>query len=285
MNEEKYKTKVNQLKCELFGSLAVYKKSWQVQKRYPLAMFFYALSPLLWLLPHLIFSSALVGGRYSENLYSLIGYGDVLIYTSLGLVFMAIFSSSMWGTAYSFRDEEFAGTLENLYITPISRYSIILGKTLFYLSQALIGCIIQLIVIGIWYREDFSWTNFLLSSVFLLVGFLLIQGTSLTLIAFVFWQKEGWKIILLGESLILFITPVTFPIVVLPTLLQNIAKFNPLNYAIEGFRNAFLFGNTGSVQMYFLILILILPFATAVGITIFHFAEKWLRKKALIGQY
>ena len=285
MNKEKYTLKSNRLKWELVGALAIFKKSWQVQKRYPLAFFFYAISPILWLLPHLIFGSALVGGRYSENLYSLIGYGDVLVYTSLGLVFIAIFSSTMWGTTYSIRDEEFTGTLENLYITPISRYSIILGNTLFYLTQAMIGCIIQLTIIGIWYREAFSWTNFLLSSVFLLIGFILIQGISLPLIAFVFWQKEGWKIILLGESLILFITPVTFPIVVLPTLLQNIAKFNPLNYAIEGFRNAFLFGNSGTVQMYLLLLLLILPFATTIGITIFHFAEKKLRKKALLGQY
>ena len=83
----------------------------------------------------------------------------------------------------------------------------------------------------------------------------------------------------------MFLTPIAFPIVVLPNYLQGIAKLNPLTFAIEGFRNAFLFGVSFEVMRYLFILIIVVPILLALGIIIFQITEKMLRKKALLGQY
>ena len=168
--ENKINLAFKELKNELGGANAIFLKSWKIQKRYPLSMVFFAFSALIWLLPHLVYGTAVAGGRYSEKLEALTGIADILVFTGLGLVFIALFNRSMWGTAYSIYREQFYGTLENLYITPISRFSIILGNSMYTISQASIGCILQMILIGVWYRDSFNIVNLLLSTVFVLLA-------------------------------------------------------------------------------------------------------------------
>ncbi|MHA1954570.1 MAG: hypothetical protein ACW96U_11555, partial [Candidatus Heimdallarchaeaceae archaeon] len=59
----------------------------------------------------------------------------------------------------------------------------------------------------------------------------------------------------------------------------------PLTFAIEGFRNAFLFGVSFEIMRYLVILIVVVPIMLALGVIIFQITEKLLRKKALLGQY
>ncbi|MHA1303451.1 MAG: ABC transporter permease [Candidatus Heimdallarchaeaceae archaeon] len=215
----------------------------------------------------------------------LTGFGDVLVYTAPGLVFMIVFNTTMCGTACSIREEEFTGTFESIYVTPISRYNIILGNTLFYLSETAIGCSVQIILISIWYKDSFSFVNLILSMFFLLIGILIVQGISMLLVAYVFWQKEGWRSLLLIETFVMFITPISFPIIVLPKFLRGIASINPLTLAVEGFRNAFLYGYNFMVLRYLVILIALIPILTAVSVILYQLAERYLRKKAVFGNY
>jgi ABC-2 type transport system permease protein len=270
---------------ELRGIRAIYVKAWKILKRYPLSLAFFIFAPLLWLLPHLIYGTAVAGGRYSPTLEALIGFGDVLVYTGLGLVIMAFINRTVWSTSYSLREEEFLGTLENMYITPISRFSIILGNSLFSISQVLVGCTIQIVIIAIWYREAFHIVNLLLATLFILLGVIMVQGIAMVFVSFVFWQKEGWRFILVILSLVYLITPYAFPIVVLPNFLQGLASVNPLTFAIEGFRKAFLYGYSFEIVRYLVILIILVPVVLILGALIFRITEKMLRKKALLGQY
>ena len=279
------KSRLRSLQNELKGIYAVFIKDWKIERRYPVSMVFFAFSPLLWLLPHLIYGTAVAGGRYSAKLESLVGFGDVIIFTGLGLLFMAYFNTSLWGTSYSIRDEEFLGTLDNLYITPISRFSLVLGKTTHYLSQTTVGCSIQLMIICIWYKDSFNLGNLMLASIFILLGILMVQGIAMLFVAFVFWQKEGWRFILVVSSIIYLITPFAFPVIVLPNFLQGIASINPLTFAVEGFRNAFLYGYSFEILRYLLILVVTIPIIITISVILFQFAEKMLRKKALLGQY
>lgn len=272
-------------KHELAGASAIFIKSWKILKRYPLSMIFFTFSALVWLIPHLVYGTAVVGGRYSAKLEALTGVADVLVFTGLGLVFIALFNQSMWGTAYSVYREQFYGTLENLYITPISRFSIILGNSLYTISQAAIGCTIQMILIGFWYKDAFNIWNLLLSTIFVFLAIIMVQGVSMLLVAFVHWQRQGWRVILLVQTIFMFLTPITFPIVVLPNYLQGIASLNPLTFAIEGFRDAFLFGYSATILRYLIILVILVPIILIVCVLAYRVMERWIRKKALIGQY
>jgi ABC-2 type transport system permease protein len=113
----------------------------------------------------------------------------------------------------------------------------------------------------------------------------MVQGIAMIFVSFVFWQKEGWKFILVIMSLVYLVTPYAFPVIVLPNFLQGIAAVNPLTFAIEGFRNAFLYGYSFEIIRYIVILIVLVPAVLIIGALIFRITEKMLRKKALLGQY
>ena len=119
----------------------------------------------------------------------------------------------------------------------------------------------------------------------LLLAIILTQGISMLLVAFVHWQRQGWRVILLFQTILMFITPITFPVIVLPNYLQGIASINPLTFAIEGFRNAFLFGYSGTILRYLVILVILVPIILVICILVYRILERVLRKKSLIGQY
>ena len=67
------KMKLREFNNEMRGVRAIFVKAWKIQRRYPLSLAFFIFSPLLWLLPHLIYGTAVSGGRYSATLEALIG--------------------------------------------------------------------------------------------------------------------------------------------------------------------------------------------------------------------
>ncbi|MGC9779397.1 MAG: ABC transporter permease [Candidatus Heimdallarchaeota archaeon] len=270
---------------EIRGAWALAEKRWRIEMRYPLSLLYFAVAPILWLLPQLIYGSALIGGRYSDTLESLTGTSDVWVYTSLGLVFNMFIAITLWSTAYGIRREEWTGTFEILYITPISRITIIFGNALKSLMHNSIGLFIQLGVIVYWYWGMFAWKDLVISLLFLLVCILLIQGLAMILSGFVLWQKQGYRAVMFIQVLMEIVTPVTYPIVTMPTYLQYLAYANPITYGIEGFRNAIMFGTNWLTFLYLGILLGLGIIVTIIGVKSFASMEKILRSKGTIGQY
>ncbi len=270
---------------ELRSVWALAEKRWRIELRYPLSLLYYAVAPVMWLLPQLIYGSALIGGRFSEQLQALTGTSDIWVYTSLGLVFNVFFGITLWGTAYSIRREEWTGTFEILYVTPVSRVTIIFGNALKTIMQNSIGLMIQMGIIIVWYWNLFKFTDLLISLLFLLISLLLIQGFAMILSGFVLWQKQGYRAVMFIDVLLSIITPVTYPIVTMPTYLQYLAYGNPLTYGIEGFRNAFMFGTDKMTYIYLGIMVVLGIIVLIIGMKSFGAIEKRLRALGTIGQY
>jgi ABC-2 type transport system permease protein len=238
----KSKKRQSKLAGELRAVCALTEKRWRIDFRYPMSLLYFSVAPILWLLPQLIYGSALIGGRFSTEFKQITGTNDVWVYSSLGLVFNMFIAITLWSTAYGVRREEWTGPFEILYVAPINRLTIIFGNALKTIMQNGIGLLLQMGIIIYWYYGQFAFTDLLISSLFLLVSILLIQGLAMILSGFVLWQKQGYRAVMFIEMLIMIITPVTYPIVTMPTYLQYLAYGNPFTYGIEGFRKAIMFG-------------------------------------------
>ncbi|MHA1686736.1 MAG: ABC transporter permease [Candidatus Heimdallarchaeaceae archaeon] len=273
------------IKNEFNAASAVYIRAWKINKRYPVSLVFFTFAPILWLLPILFYGWAVSGDRYSEVLLNLTGTDDVLVYTALGVLFLAFFDWTLWGTAFSVREEEWLGTLESVYITPASKFAIVFGNSLFYISQSAIGSIIQLVIIILLMKNQISIFSILLASLFLITSIVFVQAIAIVLASAVLWFKQGYRIVMLLQVFFMIITPATFPIVVLPNVLRGFAIINPLTFAMEGFRSAILFGFSPQLTYYLLILAITIPITLFAGMLIFKKSERLLRKKALIGKY
>ena len=177
---------------ELRAAWALAEKRWRIDFRYPMSLLYFSVAPILWLLPQLIYGSAIIGGRFSSELQALAGTNDVWVYSSLGLVFNMFVGVTLWGTAYGIRREEWTGTFENIYVTPISRVTMIFGNAIKTIMQNGIGLLMQLGIIIYWYWGLFDVLSLFIALLFLLVSILLIQGMAMILSGFVLWQKQGY---------------------------------------------------------------------------------------------
>lgn len=67
------------------------------------------------------------------------GYGDAFNFFYYGFVFIILFGTSVWGVGQSVRNEQMAGTLEQFFIAPVSRITLIVGRwARIFLTDALI---------------------------------------------------------------------------------------------------------------------------------------------------
>ena len=152
--------KIKRFFYELRAAWAIAEKRWRIELRYPLSLLYFSVAPILWLLPQLIYGSALIGGRFSDELQALTGTNDVWVYTSLGLVFNMFVAITLWSTAYGIRREEWTGTFEIMYITPISRFTIIFGNALKSIMHNGFGLAIQMGIIIYWYWGLFKLNDY-----------------------------------------------------------------------------------------------------------------------------
>lgn len=159
-----------------------------------------------------------------------------------GILFMAIFSGVelIW-------DKQF-GFLKETLVAPVSRFKIMLGRTLGGATIATIqGVIIFLLTLFIGFRPDnLSLLPLAVFFMFLISIFYTALGTA---IASTLEDFHGFQLIM--NFLVMptfFLSGALFPLQEIPSFLSTISKFNPLSYGVDGLRsslnNAGYFGLT-----------------------------------------
>lgn len=162
-----------------------------------------------------------------------------------GIVIQTIIFSAMFSGGISLlMDKEF-GTLKLLMLAPISRTSIVLGKTLGGVIQALIaGFVTLLVIIAAGAHVDYSIAFFLAAPVIMtLIAFAFI-GMS-TLIATRIKSLEQFVLVMqLVIQPLWFVSGAIYPIYSMPDWMQAFAAVNPMTYAVDGMRSVMVRGGT-----------------------------------------
>lgn len=161
---------------------------------------------------------------------------DYLSFLAPGIVTMAILFSSMFTGISVLWDKQF-GFLQEVLVAPISRFSIIIGRTLGGATVALIqGVIILLISLGLGVNISGVF-GLLLTLVFMVliaftsVGFGLVIASKME-------DFQGFQLIMsLLIMPLLFLSSAFFPVTANPTM-KTIAIFNPLFYMVDGLRGS-----------------------------------------------
>lgn len=160
-----------------------------------------------------------------------------------GIIIQTIVFSAMFSGGISLlMDKEF-GTLKSLMIAPISRGSIILGKTLGGVIQALISGFVTFIIIlllGIKIKSTALLFVFvpliMILTAFGFIGMSTVIATRM---------KRFEQFIMVTQILILplwFVSGSIYPIQSMPNWMKFIASVNPLTYAVDALRSVMLRG-------------------------------------------
>jgi len=151
-----------------------------------------------------------------------------------GIVAMSVLFSSIFAGVSVLWDKQF-GFLQEVLVAPVSRLSIVLGRTLGGATTALVqGFIILGIALGLGVKVTFQG---------LLLGVILMVLIAFTAVGFgliVASQMEdfhGFQLIMnLLVFPLFFTSSAVFPLEGLPEWLKTIAYLNPLTYGVDGLR-------------------------------------------------
>lgn len=191
------------------------------------------------------------------------GQGNYLEFIAPGIISMSILFTAVFSGIEIIWDRQF-GFLKETLVAPITRWQIMIGRTLGGATVAVFqGFIVLILSLFFGFRiETFS----LIPQMILFMVLISLLFTALgTAIASVLEDMQGFQLIM--NFLIMpffFLSGALFPLNGVPKILQIIASIDPLSYGVDGLRGAI----TGSFHFGLSIDLIVLSAATAILIGI-----------------
>jgi ABC-2 type transport system permease protein len=202
-------------------------------------------------------------------LYLLVG---TLVWHYLSVVFDNVSELIAW--------ERWEGTIEYTFMAPVTRFTHMVGQTLFSLVYGLLHTAIILGVVALFFRLDLSQANLFGGALMLLAGSLSFTGLGIVASVLpLLFPERGAQMTHVIQALLLLFSGVYFPVSVLPRWMQLLTRLSPATYVLEGMRAALLYGaGTAGLLVHLVRLVLIGVIAVPVGLLIFRQAEMYAKR-------
>lgn len=161
------------------------------------------------------------------------------------LVMLALFGSAFVG--FSLIDELRTGVIERFLVTPVKRSSILLGRVLRDALVLVAQCVL-ITLVAIPFGLSVNVAGFLLALI--LYGLIGITMASMSYsFALIYKSEDNLAPTLNTITLpISLLSGIILPLILAPIWLQNVAKINPLSYAVNASRALFA-GNFQSIDI------------------------------------
>lgn len=200
------------------------------------------------------------------------GGGNYIDFLLPGVIGQAILFTSLFSGMEIIWDRQF-GFLKETLVAPVSRYQIMIGRTL---GGATIATFQGLIIFFLGFFIGFKPHNyFMLPLLFLMMFLMAFFFASLgTAIATSLTDTQGFQLII--NFLVMpmfFLSGALFPIKGLPGFLEMIFGFNPLTYGIDGLRGIATGYSHFGLEKDFIVMIIITTITTIIGATLFSKIE------------
>jgi ABC-2 type transport system permease protein len=165
------------------------------------------------------------------------GAGNYLQFIAPGIIAMTALFTSIFTGVEIIWDKQF-GFLKETFVAPVSRFEIMVGKTLGGATVAAIqGILVFLITLVIGFRPV-SLPLLPLALLYLLLISILFSALE-TAIAARLDDMQGFPLIInFVIQPLFYLSGAIFPLVNLPAILSIITKIDPLSYGVDGLRYA-----------------------------------------------
>lgn len=253
---------------------AIFWKGIKHYVRYPGSLLIYLMLPFLFTL--LIFGMGrFIGGEGAVlNFSARTGTSNVLVYEMLG--------GAVWMTGWvvvddvgvALRDEQMKGTLEQNFLAPVNRFTLLVGISL---TDIAITTAIFLVVVGatLAFTMPGAYLAFFQAFLMLLIGLVPLFGMGFLFSGFVIKFKEPYIFTQMVNLIFGTLTGTYYPVTILPYWVQFLSAVLPQTYVISNMRQIVL-ADQSLVSLYgsiFILLALALVYPT-VGYAVFKKLEK-----------
>jgi len=197
---------------------------------------------------------------------------DYISFLAPGIIAMSILFTAMFNGIEIIWDRQF-GFLKETLVSPVSRYKIMIGRTL---GGATVASIQGVIVFLISMLIGFRTSNLLMIPLALIFMFLIaILFTALgTAIASKLEDMQGFQLIMNFIIMpLFFLSGALFPLDSLPGALSLVIKLNPLSYGVDGLRGTLTGVSHLGIPLDFLVLIGVSSLITLIGSYLFSKIE------------
>lgn len=197
---------------------------------------------------------------------------DYIEFLAPGIIAMSILFTAMFNGIEVIRDRQF-GFLKETLVAPVSRYKIMIGRTLGGATVAsLQGIFVFLISMIIGFRP-FSLSMVLVSFMFMFLIAILFTALG-TAIASKLEDMQAFQFIMSFIIMpIFFLSGALFPLDWLPKVMWNIIKFNPLTYWVDAIRWSLIWSSHFGLWIDFIVLISVTFVVTVVWSYLFSKIE------------
>jgi len=274
------------LKAELRAIWECNIKEWKIELAYPISFVRACVEPVIFLLPFLVFGLVLVGGPVSETLKTLVNTSDIVTFTFSGYMIMGFIGTAVWAMGFSIRKEQWYGTLESIYVTPTSRLSLVFGMAVHSIVHQSIGTILEFGVIYAIFGFALKVEGILSALVIFALMMFALSGFGVFISALTLILKEGWIVSEGFHSIIMILSPVAYPLLVLPNIAQQASLLLPTTPGLIGMRTFLLQDYRPEILGNVFLHLLALDVAWMLfGITIFYLIDIYIRKSGTLGKY
>jgi ABC-2 type transport system permease protein len=214
------------------------------------------------------------GSNASMNFAARTGTSNVLVYEILG--------SAVWMTSWvvvedvgvALRDEQMKGTLEQNFLAPVNRFTLLIGLSL---TDIVITSAVFVVVVGVTTMIVLptAFLSLLQAFVILLVGLIPLFGIGFLFAGFVLRFKEPYMFTQILNLLFATLTGTYYPVSLLPYWVQFVSGALPQSYVVEDMRRIIL-ANQTLVSIYgsvFMLVVLAVAYPT-LGYAVFKSIEK-----------
>jgi len=196
------------------------------------------------------------------------GQGNYIQFLAPGIIAMSILFTSIFSGIEIIWDKQF-GFLKETLVAPVSRFKIMLGRTLGGATVATLqGVIVLVISLIIGFRPyNIGFALFAILIMLLVAVLFTALGTA---IASKLDDMQGFQLIM--NFLIMplfFLSGALFPISGLPKALVIVTSLNPLSYGVDGLRAALTGTSHFGLSMDFGVLVIIAFILVAIGSYLF----------------
>lgn len=205
-----------------------------------------------------------------------------------GFVMYMFFEGTMWNIGYNVRREQKQGTLEQLYMSPASKFAALLSSISAMLVWRGLLCLgsvwIMSAMIG---RLPFENPGLALYA--LVMGLTGTFGAGFAFAALTLRVREtGQTLANLFQIIYMVLCAPFFPFAALPEWMQNLARLLPFAYAVDVFRSLMLGHASGELAPLDVELMIVTGFgllAPALGVAYYRYEEDRARRKGNLSEY
>ncbi len=261
-------------KATLGALAAIFWKGLRHHLRYPGEFAIYLIMPFLFTILIFGMGQAVGGGNAASNFAARTGTTNILVYEILG--------SAVWMTSWvvvedvgvALRDEQMKGTLEQNFLAPINRFTLLIGMSL---TDIVITTTIFLIVVGatIAIVLPSGFLTIVPAFLTLLIGLVPLFGIGFLFAGFVVKFKEPYVFTQLVNLIFATLTGTYYPVAFLPYWVRFLSGVLPQTYVIDDMRRIVLADQTlvGLYGSVFILLSLALAYPI-IGYAVFRQLEK-----------